>query len=238
MTHPNRSTALAVALTLAMSCLASGGQQFRDEFDDGDLLDDQPVSWQFDQLAGDGGAMGITDEALEIRFDGGVASATSQLGGNDRIYGDASIRTQITIVDRETFLAGGIFGRSSPAGVYGISISQAGRVSFFGPNFEMVDDVSFNPANKNAVNLRLDMIGPEISASVWEASEPEPAIPMWQVTDHDLSNGAIGVFANSGPGVNRWVQFAHFEVVPEPSSLAMAFLSSLGALAVWRRRPR
>jgi len=109
---------------LVLGCHAQAGQIFLDDFSDGDIQDDTPVTWQWNA---DGGQCQVTPDGLQFRpsqstphSPGTWLWASAQKDGTDvQVAGNVSIRAQLNIGSGDK--ARGCVGlrNSEPSGGYG-----------------------------------------------------------------------------------------------------------------------
>jgi RNA polymerase sigma factor (sigma-70 family) len=90
------------------------------------------------------------------------------------------------------------------------------------------------------VILQLDVIGTSLKLFAWRAGEPKPQQPQVQATSSYRMSGSIGIYHNP-PAGNGSATFRYINIsttsIPEPSSLALASLSTV-ALAILTLRVR
>ncbi len=238
--------ALAAALVLGSGPVLSwfgpqpearAGTIFIDNFDDGSLTDNKPVSWRSDQ----GGSIRIQDQSL-ILTGNSVPLAVPNTPNRPNVSIQARVRLLegtsiglagrrgVPVNGRESYFAYLVRdGATNYAGIaYGGSVQGIDEV-------EVPFDVRFED-----VNLQLDIFGNQIKYWAWPANQPRPAAPLGEAIDNTLTNGSIFAFAGSdalsgatrASGAFRYIYVSDTPIVdvPEPST---AVLGSLGAASLF-----
>lgn len=229
---------LAVALT---GSEVRGGMHFFDDFEDGNIDDNSPVSWR---TLHDGGQFRAVDGALELRPD-----ANSEVSIVAHSYGYDKEAYLISLVVTLQFSEGGddfsagLISRSTDDGAYKLSLSRAGMLSLsYGEHSLAQAQLAFDPV-REPVTLRLDQIGNGSMAYAWTGATPN----YWE--DFVFTNinsyswwGGVGVFAEStSTDSGSFVRFEKFRATPEPSAQVIGILTALGLLStcrIWRAAHR
>lgn len=219
---------------------ASAGTIFFDDFSDGSLTNDSPltnlgapVNWVH---SGDASPLTVVNSHLEVR------GRTFALGVVDGLrFGDVSIRTQARLLQGDGSV--GIAARIP--NIPGDSTGYLGQVSVLGqailfansPGWKDVAPVQTDIDPMSAdVMMRMDLVGNEIRFWAWQAGDEMPTEPLIAVQDHSLAEGlvALGTGAING---NSAAEFRFIEVtqIPEPSTAQLIPMAALSAWLALRR---
>ena len=233
--------ALAVALVLGASPLAGllGGSSearaqladFLDDFNDRNLIDGEPVTWQplpgfangeFDASGGD----------LVIRPRATGESLITFVEGYDQLT-TTSIRAEVRLngqIDGLLLGARGTIGGGAYWG--GISLGQFEIAKSRLDGSYQVLQRAPSPLNPNAedVLLQFEVVGDQLSLYAWRPGEPKPSLPQASTADNQYPNGTVGILVDlAQPGSAATIRYVEVQSVPEPAAVA---LGSLGFVAL------
>jgi hypothetical protein len=217
---------------------------FYDDFEDGSLVDGQPVSWTPGQDANlkiEKGSLVVTGRSVPLA----VPSIDSLT--------DVSIQVRMRVLEGDY---AGIAGRRTTGvrrGYFtavGEYLDQGKRKNdaflAYAGSLETLhaQDVGFDPKLEDVI-LQLDIFGNKISYWAWPADEPRPAAPIGSVVDDVLSSVSGGIYLwASSPGLSgaltgsaafRYVRVANAPI-PEPSTLGLLGLAAAGGVSRTSRR--
>jgi hypothetical protein len=224
---------------LALGCCARAGEIFFDDFSDGDIQDDTPVTWRWDASRGQ---CAVTPEGLQLRpsqtrptMPESWLNAYAQKNGTDvQVTGNVSIRAQLNI-GRGRDARGSVGLLSEPSSSYGIII--AGDGFFFAradgywiPSWSVPNNGIYDPQEDVIIQLdAIDItdaggrrISSRIEARVWMPGEEMPIEPQIVVTDDKYANLGFGIGAatnepsSPSPTIFRWVKVTGSGVESEP----------------------
>jgi hypothetical protein len=237
--------ALAAALVLGaspLSTLVGGGLfaraqvvDFLDDFNDRNITDGAPVTWQplmdfadgdFDASSGD----------LVIRPRSAIAGLLSLVQDYDTLT-DTSIRAQVSVTGSSNGLVLGARANGNARTAYWGGVTASGQLEITSSRadgrYEVLRTVSspLAPTTGDVV-LQFDAIGDQLSLYAWRPGEEKPSLPQAQVIDDAFSNGTVGILVDT-PQLGSTATIRYFQVarapIPEPSTAA---LGSLGFVVV------
>lgn len=191
---------------------------FRDDFEDGNMADGNPVTWAPGRASG--GTREVIGGDLVMQHNdiaGTVVEGTSQLT-------DVSIRTQLRVLDANGWVFPAVFARSTPnptrpslgsfywGGILGNGDIAIGETHGNSDTTWQQVPTSLDPFVADVV-LQLDVEGDEISLTAWEEGQAEPDVPTITHTDDSLTSGSIGVGLSTGN--DSRIAFRYFEAVTD-----------------------
>ncbi len=224
---------------------------FLDDFEDGSVVDGNPVSWTVPGYA-DGG----TREVINGSF---VLQAPSTLFGMDtdvegHIYRDVSLRTQFKINGDQQGV--GLYVLSTLAGPPGsgseglqldseLDGNSTGELSIIyfqngAPTILATSNLGYDPTGLD-MHMQFDLVGNFATLSAWQDGTEPPASPLLRYDVSQIadlpSEGRIGLYtvAFDDSAVTQPTEFRYFEAVPEPSTFVLVTLGGLVALLYGRR---
>jgi MYXO-CTERM domain-containing protein len=235
---------LSAALLLVPVSGARGVTFFFDDFNDADIADGTPASWQLFQEFEGAFSAASGDLVLSPEVDKAIA-----IGPVGLELGTTSIRAQLSMT--ETGNGVGVFARASRDVPI---VSHIGGIAASGNLFIAREEPEpgSNPTTLAAaptdlypltgdILVQMDFIGDTIQLWAWEPGQPMPAAPQVTATDIVPATGEVGVFFDpaltgndAGTAVFRFFHVANTHI-PEPSTFALAAIL-LGAIGLWRRR--
>lgn len=254
VSHRISAFAFWVALVFVMGsvggptpAVATHGTPFFDDFSDGNVSDDMPVSWS----AAYGAVLSPSsgDLILQSTFIGRRAQATGDINVVGALrYADISVRTQIRLLEG-TSLGGfdrrvGLYVGRGAANGYAAGIHPNGEISITrgdGVFIDLATTMTVLDVFSSDIHLRFDLLGDTLSLWAWADGTLEPALPQLTVTDlipvtgiaSDEANvslvGQLPIIGNFSRSVFR---FAEVRIIPEPST---ALLMALGLAALSTR---
>jgi hypothetical protein len=228
---------------LALGCRVWAGGGFLDDFSDGNIQDDSPVTWQWNA---DGGQCQVTPDGLQFRpshstptMPGSWLNASAQKYGTDVQYtGNMRIRAQLNIgsgnkargcvalrlSDTNGAIGGYIFV------IIGDSFFFSHASGYFLPSWGLPRVGSYDP--QEDVIIQLDAIditddqGKRISTRLegrwWMPGQEMPVEPQIAVIDDKYASGFFGIGAatkeptSPSPTIFRWVEVTGTEIAAEP----------------------
>ncbi len=233
-THLSTQSLLSVVLCiLALGCRVWAGGGFLDDFSDGSIQDDSPVTWQWNA---DRGQYAVTPEGLQLRPSRSTPHsaetwlvASVQINGTDVQHtGDVSIRAQLNIGSGDQARAC-VSLRGSGTNVLnggyifvitGETFFFAHADGFFLPGWESSREGSYDP--EEDVIIQLDAIditdaqetrtSTRLEGRWWMPGQQMPVGPQIVVIDDTYASGGFGIGAAtnepSSPSsiVFRWVE--------------------------------
>jgi hypothetical protein len=112
-------------------------------------------------------------------------------------------------------------------------IRQDGRLVIGAALNDQITELASVPSQLNPtlydVNLQFDVIGRTVRLTAWRDGMPMPGVPQLTAAlpNHVADQGAVGVFnAQLLQQTPKFpVAFRHFQLIPEPSSMALGSLS-------------
>jgi hypothetical protein len=233
-TLPSTRNLLRVTLCfLALGCRVWAGDDFFDDFSDGDARDGSPVNWKQLERVYAPNAYSLTEQGLE--FSDGIAVPANS-AGTDYVYGDVSVTARIRrtgnspgphqwwIWNEGDYFAISVRGQDGPADdCYWAVVNwygdlQLGTSSGWTKTMQEVDLSPLNVSEQDLV-LRLDAVGDKIHARCWAAGEPMPETPQLTMTDTRYTTGSVGLLGGNDPGANwfvRSVEVISHDPKPEP----------------------
>jgi RNA polymerase sigma factor (sigma-70 family) len=232
---------------------ARAGQLFIDDFEDGSILDGNPVSWRQEGPPFDQGIVVVQNGDLSITPPNTLPFpfVDVNLRVDGLIFGDVSLRTRLRALGSGAFSAGinarnnfdlqnGLIGSWTTA-----QIRQDGRLVIGAALNDQITELAAAPSQLNPtlydVNLQFDVIGRTATLTAWRDGTPMPGAPQLTAAlpNHVADQGAVGVFNAQSLQQNPKfaVAFRHFQLVPEPSSVTLGSLSGI-ALASFAFRSR
>lgn len=215
------------------------GPFFKDEFKLGDHRDSNPANWMRGTFDADEDK--VEEESLKIL---GIRSEASlapvEPGGLPYwSYEDATLTTQVKILDGGGDVFAGVYGRSrNNTGVYFGGIWGDGRIRL-GESDSLGNVINvegmqttFDTINKDIL-LKMVFDGAVMSLTAWEFGTDMPATPQLTYEDTTLTSGTVAMLGfGSGDVAFRWFEVAP---VPEPSGAALSSFS-IGLIAFYRKR--
>ena len=233
------TTLITVALLLSLSFPAFGqrfplGTPFADDFEDGDLQDDSPVSWR--RGFWEGASESIQNGDLMIQSEMG----SNYLGPaypNGGWIGFENVSVQTTFR-----MSGGgpddwltLATRVPDFSMYGIRYRANGDVrlqELDTSGFEEVKSVveTSLDASSHDVTLRIDAYDDYIRAWAWQAGTEMPSEPIGEFVDSTIQDGTIGLLV----GGSARFEFTDFQVteIIEPPYRSVGGVNSLGQLSL------
>jgi hypothetical protein len=201
-----RRAALIVVLS-ALAALEATAAGWMDDFNDGSITDNNPVTWITD-LGGSGLFPGDYDASSgDLRMDPAVGSPTSQMSALvPVVLGNTYIRTQGKVLpdpSNPSNVGGNLVvtARVDPEvlGGYLLYFDVSGnlnlQVLLGGGSLDLTEGYSapFNAGSE--VVIQLDIIGNQLNGYAWEASDPngKPATPQVSATDTLYAAGLAGL---------------------------------------------
>ncbi|MCA9166279.1 MAG: hypothetical protein KDB23_01365 [Planctomycetales bacterium] len=255
-------SARGAMMTLALALMVGtsrAGEIFFDDFSDGSVTNDVPVSIDGTPVIWSNDDDGIYDASSgDFVFTPRQPDAGEYTGANvsDLLLADTSMRVQGTISGGQgsslimTARNQVIGDTQHYVGGIGYFPNLGGTILFIGKNDLGVDYTQFggNPVmpfdiRKEDAVVQLDVIGDTISLWAWRARDVPPEQP--QLTAHDSTYTAAGfVRIAGGTGVNRdsvttlrYVQVANEHIaVPEPSTAMLAWLGLIPLFRYGRKK--
>jgi hypothetical protein len=213
---------------------------FFDDFEDENIADGQPVSWQSDQ----GASLQIQDGSLVISgFNVPLAVPSVEP------LSDVSIQVQMRLLEGEYAGIGARRTRGGPRTGYFAAVGEYLNMGVltneafiaYSGSVELLDakDVNFDPKLEDVI-LQLDIIGNRITYWAWPADEARPVEPLGSVIDDEFTSGGIYIWASSagladdlmGRTAFRYVRVADVTIIPEPPAAALAFITAT-VLGLW-----
>ena len=226
---------------LALGCCARAGELFFDDFSDGNIQDDRPVTWQWNA---DGGQCTVTPNSLQFRPSQSTPHspatwlvASAQKYGTDvQVAGNVSIRAQLNIGagDQARGLVGLRISESLDGYILVVTGDEEGF--FFAhadgtwiPSWSVPNNGIYDP--QEDVIIQLDAIDiadaaghrtSRLEARVWVPGEEMPIEPQIVVTDDKYASGCVSIGAATNEPTSpssivfRWVQVTGSGVESEP----------------------
>lgn len=219
---------LIVAVTCCFGCFCNQGNAatiFYDDFNDGDPLDANPVSWIQDDEPDD--VMTIMDGDLVIAAGGSIYAGYGFASPQGVTVTSVSIRAQARCGPGDVVslgarvdepLTGGV-----PSGGYYARITEEGEVVMGGFGEYLGSEpfpTEFRPGQEDVV-MQFDIIGEQLSFWVWRPGENMPSEPLIAATDNRDNSGVIGLSVWNWPWSNapteatfRYAQVADVHIHP------------------------
>jgi RNA polymerase sigma factor (sigma-70 family) len=209
---------------------------FVDDFEDGNVTDGMPVTWN--QFLSDGSI-----EVVAGNFVLSGSDVTAYPEGSN-VFTDVTIRTHLRFIQSSSDLFGYVFARSpsdvpasyfagiTRAGVLAIGEGHVdGTFSILATANSAIDPVA------NDVAIKFAVVGETLSLTAWRDGEAIPPQPQVVAMDDTLSFGEVGVGIGQGADISQ-VAFRSFAAIPEPATwcIAAVGLASLGTFVLLRRR--
>lgn len=172
---------------------AAAGTIFYDDFEDGNAMDDAPVTWV--------GASGYPHSTL-LATDGNLVVSMTQGGtagvvGVRTTLGNTSIRAQVRLNGMESEVAA-IVARGDEQVGYGLEVAADGGVWLGLAGEFMLVNTDLRPTEEDVV-LQLDVIDSTLTARAWRASESMPDDAIFIRNDDKLISGYPGVYFGGTP---------------------------------------
>ena len=208
------------------------GEFFRDDFEDGDHRDSSPANWMRGGFQANDDV--VEDGTLIIRglFGDASVAPVEPNGLPYWSYEDATVTTQLRILDGGEEAFAGVYGRSRDARVYFGGIWGDGRLALGETFFDGTTTVDRVQTTLDAVNndvlLKMDFDGTLMSLTAWAEGTDMPTEPQLTYEDSTLQSGTFAMVGSGSGDVGfRWFEI---EEVPEPSSQILAGLALCVAL--------
>lgn len=224
--------ACMISLVCCLSPVALGqanfppGIFFVEDFEDGNLNDNDPVSWRRGVWIS--GQESVEDGSLVIKnTTGGAYLGPKHPDGNWMGYEDVSIRAQLRITEPRPLTWVALNGRTPDYRSYGVWYETNGMVHLRETQSDgsVVTNQSVQTdldATTTDIWLRLDTQGDQIRGWAWKAGDPMPEQPFAEFTDNTLTDGSVGIWVEPFGGPAS-IAIRRFEVlpIPEPSGLVL-----------------
>ena len=223
-----RRLALVVFLS-ALAALDATAAGWMDDFNDGSITDNDPVTWITD-LGGSGFFPGDYDASTgDLRMDPAVDSQAGQMSALvPEILGETYVRTQGKVLpdpSNPSNVGGNLVvtARIDPEnlGGYLLYFDVGGNLNLQlllgGGSVDLTDGYSapFNAASE--VVIQLDVVGNELRGYVWEANDPngKPETPQVTATESTFTQGLAGLgFAEDDDGTFAIYRYAAAQDTP------------------------
>ena len=213
-----------------------------DNFDDMDLRDGDPHTWNFGEDYPVYGADADVSSG-DLAFTSGESPRAVSYG--EPLAGDVSIRSQFRAASGIVGLATKVQPEGSPTGVNGyfFQIEPAGNllaIARVNGVESPIASVPVTPAvgTDRDVVLQMDVVGDTIFGRYWEAGTVPPAAPQLSLQlAETLEAGDAGVFVyDNGDAVFRYIQIADAPIpVPEPGSMLLMMCAGVWGCMLKRR---
>ncbi len=246
---------LAILFLLQSVSPSEAGKPFRDDFEDGSINDNQPVTWSIYPSPLDAGkaeliagSLVLTPSTEKDPYPSNPEISELDMVMSDQMYHNISVETVVrttgpnvsiaAIGGLDTFFTNGKIGK----GVYGLFRDDGS----LGISYQSDSDVSIlanSTSNlsffKQDVHLKFEVINDRVNFSAWADGDQPPAVPqisrILPIPVRPLSyEGRPVIAALSESAVPDGIAFRYVSVVPEPT---MGGLSILALLGVLRFRP-
>ncbi len=218
---------------------------FDDDFGDRSVSNDEPLNRD-----------GMPVRWAQSSFDdiGTLSAATGDLILTDvvvvesfPVFGDTSIRTRVTLpvdsVGDQVFVGVQARRNDTTNDGYSAGLWPAQGTAFIVRETGSVflDEARITPdVSQEDVILQFDAIGEELKIWVWRPGEPMPATPQVMANDGMHPDGVISLFSVNFLGPDPEAIFRDVQVdtkhIPEPSTILLSGLASLGIILAGRRR--
>lgn len=244
-------TAALLAACAFWASAAAQGQFFRDDFEDGDITDDSPVSW-IPTPGFDTGTREVVDGDLVLTPTATTLETDTEVA--NRIFGDVSLRAVVyTVGDGGSAMSNfGLYARGAADGPHpgqgyslfgGINDSGTNRRFYFGwaspeQPFRLLGTapIPWNVAGRD-IRLQLDVMHKTLSFKAWPVEDAEPTAPQLSadISFFPIASGSVGIFLAPTSDLLLPLRVRSFEAVPEPQSAALLGMT-LGGCSLSRRR--
>ncbi|MEM9656795.1 MAG: hypothetical protein AAF961_00405 [Planctomycetota bacterium] len=205
-----------------------------DDFEDGDLTDDSPISWTtVDAYVEDG------DLVL-----GGTGTSIKRAHAIVEDSHGWSIRARARL-ESDAFFGLMADADAGPSGYSnGWSMTNSGGTLWLGAVFEVFAEVSTGlRPTQHDVMLQLDTFDDQFKAWAWAPGEPRPVEPMvqYEIVLSTDSTPTLWIRDPNGHPTEarfRWAQFSSERSIPEPKTAALGVCAVFGAFTMRRATKR
>jgi hypothetical protein len=224
----------AFVFSTASVSIAHGSPFQLDDFEDGNAEDGSPFTWT------PGGAPGGTRTVINGDYLISNSALSSSYAPEASGVRDATITTQLRMTSAGNNGFAGIFVRSPTTASYWAGIDWNGTL-YVGesPGSDGIgireSVVSSLAPRTTDVLLELSAVGDQVNFYAWELGQSRPAMPQLSFQDVTLPSGPFG-FVINGQGQATTVAYRWFEAVPEPTTITLLIIGSIGAGLLCRKR--
>lgn len=249
---------LAILFLLQNVSPSEAGKPFRDDFEDGSISDNQPVTWSiaappFDAGKAEllGGSLVLTPSTEKDPYPGDPEISELDMVVSDQMYHNISVETVVRatgpnvsialIGALDTFFTNGKIGK----GVYGLFRNDGSLGVSYGSDSDvsiLANSASNLSLFKQDVHLKFEVINDRVTFSAWADGDQPPAVPqisrILPIPVRPLSyEGRPVIGAISESAVPDGVAFRDVSVVPEPAMGGLSMLAIVGLLRYRRNAP-
>lgn len=249
---------LAILFLLQSVSSSEAGKPFRDDFEDGSISDNQPVTWSiyappFDAGKAEllGGSLVLTPSTEKDPYPGDPEISELDMVVSDQMYHNISVETVVRatgpnvwaagIGGLDTFFTNGKQGK----GVYGFIDNEGGLSINYASDSDasalgrFTTQLSFL---KQDIHLKFDVINDRVNFSAWAEGDQPPAAPqisrLLPIPVRPPSHqGRPVVVSLSRSDTPDGFAFRYVSVVPEPAIGGISVLAILGLLRHRRKAP-
>jgi len=225
-----------ILCVLALGCRVWADESFFEDFSDGDIKDDSPITWRWDANKGQ---CALTLQGLQLKpsrtgysMPGSHLYAYAQKDGADvQVTGDVRIRAQLNIGSGRN-ACGLVCLRTSQSTGYGFKIAGGGYTfghlnGYHNPAWGSPNNGRYDPQEDIIVQLDAiditDIQGgrtTRLECRLWLPGQDMPTEPDVVITDNAYASGGITIGTStdelntSSPMIFRWVEVTIRQVEP------------------------
>lgn len=226
MPHSLRQFSLHLAMLAALLGFyrTALGVSYYDDFNDGNVMDASPETWQQDLFGFFPGVYDASSGDYRLSSPGGTDGDQLVTWVDNKSFSSLYTRTQGTILPGPMGEPGGnlvLLGRLDTStvssyllyfdagGTLGLQISLGGALS------DLVPSVNAGISASSEVVMELDIVGDQLSGYVWLAGTPRPSTPQITATDSTFPSGKAGLaYAEDDEGTTGVYRFAAAQDTP------------------------